>query len=130
MFGSEVAFALLCSLFEEVSNELVDDGLSDHGPDWDWIVLQDVDQTLLDEGTVDCVWLLQEQFDPPWKIDLVLQEILNDLLHKHIGQFEYFSDFQTNGTVLSDIIVGKDLLERLIKGEDQLDDQLSNAGLH
>jgi hypothetical protein len=130
MLGGEIALTLLRGLLEEVVDELVNDVLGDHCANGDGVVLEDVDQALLDEGPVDVVRLLQEQLDPSREVDLVLQEVLHDFLHKDVAQLEDLSDLQANGAVLSDVVVAEDLLEGLVEREDELDDELGNAGFH
>lgn len=85
MFSCEVSFVLLGCFFEEIVDQLIDGLLGNHGSDRNWVVLKDVDQALLDERFVDVVGLLKEELDPSGEVDLVLQEILDNLLHQDVG---------------------------------------------
>ena len=130
VLGGEVALAGLRGLLEEVVDEFVDGLLGDHGADGDRVVLEDVDEALLDEGLVDVVGLLQEELDPPGEVDLVLQEVLDYLLHQDVGELEDLGDLGADGAVLGELLAAQDLLEGVVQREDQLDDQLRDARLH
>lgn len=130
MFGGEISLIMLRCLLEEIIDQLVDSLLSDHSSDGDWVILEDIDQTLLDEWLVDVVRLLQEELNPPREVDLVLQEIFNDLLDQDVGQFENFREFGADGSVLGELLAAEDLLEGVVEREDQLNDQLSDTGLY
>lgn len=83
MFGSQITSAL-CSFLEEIVYKLIDDSFVYHGLDWVGIVLQDVDQTLLNEGSVDVIGMLQEKVYPSWKINFVLDKVLDNLFHQYV----------------------------------------------
>lgn len=64
MFGGEISLIVLRCLLEEIIDQLIDSLLGDHSSNGDWVILEDIDQTLLDEWFVDVVRLLQEELNP------------------------------------------------------------------
>lgn len=130
MFGGEISLIVLRCLLEEIIDQLIDSLLGDHSSDRNRIILEDIDQTLLDEWLVDVVRLLQEELNPPREVDLVLQEILDDLLDQDVGQFEDFRDLGADGSVLGELLAAEDLLEGVVEREDQLNDQLGDTRLY
>ena len=130
MLGCQITLTIFCGLCEEVTDQFFDYAVGDHGANRYRVVLQDVDQAFLDERLVDVVRLHQEESDPPGKVDFVLEEVLDYLLHQHIGKLENLGNFKPDCSVLSDIVVAENLLEGLVEREDKFDDQLSNTSLH
>jgi len=130
MLGCQITLTIFCRLCEEIIDEIFDDAVGDHGANRYRVVLQDVDQTFLDERLVDVVRLHQEEPDPPGKVDFVLEEVLDYLLHQDIRKLENLGNFKSDCPVLSDIVVAENLLEGLIEREDKFDNQLSNTSLH
>ena len=68
-------------LLEKGDNLVIDGVRAYHPLDWDRIIIEDGNQTLLNKIFVYFVWMFDEEVNPSWKVYFIVLEVLDDVLN-------------------------------------------------
>jgi hypothetical protein len=103
MFGGHVS-CCRTGLLEKGSDLTVDGLAGYHVLDRLRVVLEDGQQTFLDETSIDLVGVFYEELQPSREENFIVLEILNSMLDQYVTQLEYLCYLETLGSVIGDLV--------------------------
>ena len=83
MFGGNISWGFAC-LFEERLDLTVDGVFVDHVFDGFGVVFEDGKETLLQEGLIDTIGIVDEVLEPSWEKYFIIFEVFDDMLNQNI----------------------------------------------
>ena len=97
--------------------------------DWNWVVIEDADQTILDVRSIDVFRMIQEKVHPSGNINPIIFELDSYFLKQNIAVLEDFFYLFFDRPVLRWFVI-YDILKRLIQDVKDFDKDLSEANLN